>query len=226
MGNDPGETCWTLVRAAAAGDGEARAAFSRTYAVAIRGFFEMRWRMRALESDVDDATQEVFLECLRSDGVLSRADPARGDLRGLLFGVAKNVARRFEERAREGGRIRDKESDWFRELDSDEAGQATLFDRSWARALVRRAERDHRELAAAEGDTGRRRIELLERRFQGGEAIREIAADWGVPAQDVHNLFRTARAEFRTCLRRVVAAHVSAAEDVDGECERLLALLA
>ena len=93
-------------------------------------------------------------------------------------------------------------------------------------ALVRRAERDHRELATAQGVDGRRRIELLERRFQAGETIREIAADWGVPAQDVHNLYRKARAEFRACLRRVVAAHIRATEDVDGECERLLALLA
>lgn len=225
MPQDPGDTCWTLLRAASSGNASARSSFSHLYADTIRGYLDTRWRGRILAAEIDDAAQEVFLECFKSGGVLERAEPARGDFRGLLFGVTRNVARRFEERALERGRLRPEDSDWYQRIASDDPGQATLFDRSWARALVRRAKAMHRERALADGVAGRRRIELLERRFKGDEAIRSIAADWGVPAQDVHNAYRKARTEFYTCLREVVAFHSPDEADLESKCKRLLSLL-
>ena len=71
----------------------------------------------------------------------------------------------------------------------------------------------------------RRRIQLLERRFGDDEAIRDIAAQWDAPAQDVHNAYRKARKEFYQCLREVVAFHRPAATDLDRECRDLLTLL-
>jgi DNA-directed RNA polymerase specialized sigma24 family protein len=190
----------------------------------IRGFLEARWRRRVLDLETDDAVQEVFLECLKPGGVLDRADPARGDFRGLLFGVTRNVAQRYEERALERGQVRP-DDDWLRDTAADQAGQETLFDRNWARALLRLSRRRHRALALADGEAGKRRIEILERRFGDDQAIRDIAASWGVPAQEVHRAYRKARGEFYGCLRQVVAHHAAPGTDVDSECRRLLLLV-
>lgn len=226
MPESPHDTCWTVLRAAAAGDDAARSAFSRGYLATVRDFLSQRWRQRVLIADLDDACQEVFLECLKPGGTLDRADESRGEFRGLLFGVTRNVARRFEERAAGLGRLRPEDSAWLEKVQTDEPGQATLFDRSWARALLRQAKKQHRVLAIEEdGDEGRRRIELLERRFSDDEAIRHIAQDWGVPAQDVHNAYRKARSEFYRCLREAVGFHAAPGADLDAECRRLLQLL-
>jgi DNA-directed RNA polymerase specialized sigma24 family protein len=225
MQPDPADTCWTVVRAASRGDAEARASFSRTYAATIRGFLAARWKGRLLAAETNDATQEVFVECLKPGGVLESADAQCGDFRGLLFGVTRNVARRFEERALAGRQLRPEDSAWLQNIASDDPGQATLFDRSWAQALMRISKRRHRELALADGQAGERRLEILERRFRGDEAIREIAATWGVPAQEVHNAYRKARTEFYACLREVVAYHAPTGADLDAECRRVLAQL-
>ena len=178
-----------------------------------------------LSTELADAAQEVFIECLKPDGVLERADASRGDFRGLLFGVVRNVARRFEERATERGRIRPEDSMWLEAICADEAGQATLFDQGWARSLMQRAGALHREQAANDGEAGKLRIELLERRFGSDEAIREIAAAWGMPSQEVHNAYRKARTEFYRCLREVVTHHSPTGADIDAECRRLLEML-
>jgi len=226
MPPDPADTCWTVVHAAAKGDSEARSTFSRNYLSTIRDFLAQRWHGRVLMADVDDASQDVFVECFKPGGVLERADASRGEFRGLLFGVARNVARRFEERAAERRRLRPEDSAWLQHVASDEPGQATMFDRSWARALLRQAKTRHRKLAVeADGEAGRRRIELLERRFGDDQAIRHIAAAWGVDPQQVHNAYRKARTEFYGCLRDAVAFHAPAGADLDAECRRLLSLL-
>ena len=226
VSSDPADTCWTVLRAAAKGDNTARSTFSRSYLSTVRDFFAQRWHGRVLMADVDDASQEVFIECLKPGGALERAEESRGEFRGLLFGVARNVGRRFEERAAERGRLRPEDSAWLQHAVSDEPGQATMFDRSWARALMRTAKKRHRELAIeADGDAGRRRIELLERRFGDDQAVRDIAAAWGVDAQEVHNAYRKARTEFYRCLREAVAFHAPADADLDAECRRLLGML-
>ena len=220
-----GETCWTVIRAAAAGDDVARSTFTAFYLAAVRGYLAARWRGRHHIADLDDASQEVFVECLKPHGVLQRADASRGDFRGLLFGVTRNVACRFERRALDNGRLRPEDSAWLQDVVADEAGQATLFERSWARSVIFQAKRRHRELAAVDGDAGSRRIELLEGRFGGDEPIRDIAAAWGVSAQDVHNAYRKARSEFYRCLREVVADHAHAGSDIDEECRAVLSAL-
>ena len=69
------------------------------------------------------------------------------------------------------------------------------------------------------------RARQLERRFGDDEAIREIAATWNVPAQELHNAYKKARKEFYRCLKEVVAFHRPDATDLDGECKELLGLL-
>ena len=225
MTSQPHDTCWTILRAASGGQGEARAAFAARYESTIRDFLAARWRGRLREVDIGDATQEVFVECLKPGGVLQRADPAHGDFRGLLCRVTRNIARRFEERALERGRIRPEDSIWVAQIASDDAGQATMFDRCWANALIQEAKSRFRDLAEQDGERGRQRVELLERRFGDDEAIREIAEAWGVPAQDLHNAYKKARREFYRCLKDTVAFHRPDATDLDGECRELLGLL-
>ncbi|MEM8712979.1 MAG: sigma-70 family RNA polymerase sigma factor, partial [Planctomycetota bacterium] len=76
-----------------------------------------------------------------------------------------------------------------------------------------------------EGEEGLRRVDLLDRRFTNGEPIRDISQAWGMPSQNVHNLYRKARGEFQESLREVVKRHANTTTDLDGECRRLLGLL-
>ena len=225
MAKTPNDTCWTILHAASAGDAAARSVFSRRYESTVREYLCTRWARGPLRAEVDDATQDVFVECLKPGGALERTDRDQGEFRGLLFAVVRNVARRFEERAVEKGRVRPEDSAWMERIASDEPGQATLFDRSWARSILRQAKARHLELAREEGEGARRRFELLERRFGDEQAIRDIAAHWGVDAREVHNAYRKARAEFYRCLREVVAFHAPAGADLDAECENVLAAL-
>ena len=221
---DPRETCWTVLRAAVDGDSVAQSTFTRLYAAVIGGFLRARWRGRALSADVDDAAQEVFVECFKPGGVLERADADAGQFRGLLYGVVRNVARRFETHAVERGRVRPEESTWVAQVAADDAGQATMFEQSWARGVMKEAMAMLRQRAAGADDRARRRVELLERRFADDQPIRDIAAAWDVPAREVHNDYRKARVEFYACLQEVVRFH-SRSADVDAECRRLVTSL-
>ena len=214
-----------MLRAAAHGDSQARSTFVELYTTAIRGFLGGRWRRRPLADEIDDAVQEIFVECFKVGGVLERADAERGHFRGLLYGVVRNVARRMEERALDHGRIRPDESAWIDQLASDDAGQTTLFDQSWARGVMRESMNRMLTTAQDAGEQAVRRCELLQRRFGDGESIRDIAAEWKVPAQHLHNDYRKARGEFYRSLREVVAFHASSTIDIDAECRRLISLL-
>src|SRR5947209_17413620 len=92
-------TCWTLIRAASAGAVRERDEFARRYRPILRAYLAARWRGSPLLQDLDDAVQDVFVECLRPGGALERLDPSRdGGFRAFLYGVACNVALRRESR--------------------------------------------------------------------------------------------------------------------------------
>ena len=73
----PDETCWTLVEDAAAGDDGARDAFARLYLPVVNAYLRARWAGNRLQGDVDDAAQEVFVECFREAEARERVDPER-----------------------------------------------------------------------------------------------------------------------------------------------------
>jgi RNA polymerase sigma-70 factor (ECF subfamily) len=218
-------TCWTLIRGAARGHPGERERFATRYGGVIEACLRTRWhRMPSLGAEVDDARQEVLLECLREGGVLERVDPERG-FRGFLHGVTRNVARRFEERGRR--RAGTPPGPPLEELPDGAAEEAEgAFDRAWARMVMADAARSMARRAAALGAPARRRISLLRLRFQDGLPIREIATRWGLPAARVHKDYEKAREEFRSALREAVAFHLpDAPQAVDEECRRLLDLL-
>jgi len=217
-------TRWTVIRDAALGVPAARDEFARRYESVIRAYIESRWRGHAPSSDVDDAVQDVFVDCLRPDGALVRADPeAPGGFRAFLYGVTRNVARRTEEaRRNDRGRRGDGGPDPD-ELEGREPSASARFDRAWAESMMGQAAALQEERAAAGGAEAMRRLELLRLRFQDGLPIREIARRWDAPAPLVHREYAAAREEFRAALADVVRMHEGGNEaEIRAACSQLL----
>lgn len=220
-------TCWTVVKGAAAGREEDREEFARHYVPVVRAYLGARWRDSPLRAEIDDATQEVFLACFRDGGALERVDADRGGFRAYFYGVVRNVARRIET-----GRVRRraKETSLAPEPDRIEAeqdGLSTVFDRAWARSIVREAAELQERRARARDERAQRRVELLRLRFQEGLPIREIARAWDMDAEILHREYPRARAEFAAALTEVVAFHHPGPRgEIERECARLLAALA
>lgn len=221
-GNVTESTCWTVIREAAAGDPDQRAAFARRYAPVMRAYLAARWQGTPHRSDIQDAAQQVFVECFKQGGVLDRVDGERpGGFRPFLLSVVRNVALRIE-----GHIVRRREEPLPDELDGEEARLSQVFDRAWAQSVVQEAVALQARKARAEGGEKLRRVELLHLRFYEGLKIREIAALWKEDAAAIHRAYRRARRDFQEALEEVVRFHLPAsAEEVAAECESLLALL-
>lgn len=220
------ETCWTLIRRAATGEQGARSSFTRSYHRLIRAYLQQRWQGTSLAADVDDACQEVLLECFGDAGPLQRADPGR-EFRSYLLGIVRNIALRFE---RQRGRRREQAvggESAFATVAADDEQLSQFFDRQWAQNLVDEARRIM-EAEAATGDArAKLHAELLELRFGAGLPIRDIAVRWQLDPDAVHRAYAKARERFRACLRQVVSFHVQVPEtDLDAECQRVVELLA
>ncbi len=194
-------TCWSVIRAAAAGSPKGRADLAQRYLGVVRAYLAARWRGSALRDDLDDATQDVFVECFRQGGALEAAgEGCVPNFRAFLYGVIRNVARRFESRpVRANERLTD--------IASDEASASRLFERAWARAIMAEAARLQRERAAERGTEALQRVELLRLRFEENLPIRAIAEQWSTDAAKLHHAYALARQEFRTALFEVVAFH-------------------
>jgi RNA polymerase sigma-70 factor (ECF subfamily) len=220
-------TCWTLLRDAAAGGAASRAEFAARYAPVVRAYLAARWRGTRLLQELDDTVQDVFFECLRDGGLLDRAQADRpGGFRAFLYGAVRNVALRAEaHRARQLAREPLAVVD-LAGIPGREEALSRVYDRAWARAIMREAAERQAALAAQQGTAALRRVELLRLRFHDGMPIREIARLWGLDAAMLHHEYARARQEFHSALRDVIAFHhPGAPEEVDGECAQLLALL-
>jgi len=214
-------TRWTLIRGAADGNAAARAEFARRYESVIRTYLGARWRHTPLIGELDDVCQEVFADCFRPDGPLTRADPERGDFRGFLFGVVRNVARNAERQWR--GK-REEPGHQLDALPGSDDSLAQVFDRAWALALISQSALLMR--ARATDEAARKRVALLALRFEENVPIREIARRWETDAALLHHQYARARDEFKSALRDVVAEHSrGTAKEIDAECLRLLSHL-
>jgi RNA polymerase sigma-70 factor (ECF subfamily) len=156
--------------------------------------------------EIDDAVQEVFVECFRPGGVLAKADPGRpGGFRAFFYGALRNVAARHEQQAgRKSAAMAVTPSELDRGAGAGESA-SVVFDRAWARAVMREAAARHTERARTAGPAALRRHEILRLRFQEGMPIRDIARLWQQEATFVHHEYATARKEFEAALREVVA---------------------
>lgn len=217
-------TCWTVIQAAAAGSAGDREEFARRYDPIVRAYLASRWRSSPCRHDLDDAVQEVFLECFKQGGVLERADPGRGTgFRPFLYGVVRHVALRFEaQRGRQPEQQPPSDSD-LEGVAEAETSLSCLFDRAWAREVLREAARVQEEQAQRTGLAACRRVELLRLRFHEGLPIREIARRWDMAAEVLHHEYARARQEFLAALRQVVAFHhPGPPADVEQECANLV----
>ena len=223
---DGDSTCWTVIHGAAAGSRTDRDEFARRYGPVVRDYLAARWRNPLLRVHLDDAVQEFFVECFRKGGVLSQADESRpAGFRAFLYGVVRNVALRIEAKQfrSPSGVAQDVGLD-----DLPDPGEtfSRMFDRSWAKAMVREAADLQIARAAQSGGEAQRRSELLRLRFFEGLPIREIARRWGIDSAVVHHEYAKARAEFRKALGDVVAFdHPGSPEEIDARCHELLSLL-
>jgi RNA polymerase sigma-70 factor (ECF subfamily) len=220
----PQTTCWSVIEAAAAGAAGERQEFARRYGPVVRAYLAARWRASPCRQDLEDAMQEVFVECFKEGGALARADHGRGEFRPFLYGVARNVALRLE-RAR--ARARERTAPDGVDLDRLAGAEEQLsraFDRAWARAILREAA-GRQEQRAAEA-AARQRVELLRLRFHDGLPIREIARRWGADPAALHHEYARARQEFKAALLEVVAFHhPGSPAEVERACAELLASL-
>ena len=214
-------TCWTLIHAAAGGDRAARDGFARLYEPIARTYLATRWRQSTCLAALDDAVQDVFVECFKSDGVLDKVVESHPDgFRAFFHGVLRNIARRHEAARGASQPLSDN-------LAADETSLSRAFDKAWARSLLKEAARVQAANAAGAGERAVKRVELLRLRFQEGLPIRDIAVRWHEDPAKLHHEFATARAEFRAALAKVVAFHMPAASQpqLDTACLAMLDLL-
>jgi RNA polymerase sigma-70 factor (ECF subfamily) len=215
-----------MIEAAAEGSQREREAFARQYLSVVRSYLTARWGDSVLRQSIDDAVQEVFVECFRHDGPLARADRAReGGFRPFLFGLVRNVARRFENREVARRKAKQSRVD-LNAVVCDETHLSHVFDRAWARTIMRQAADLQAERAKNAGDEAMRRVELLRMRFREGLPIREIARLWNEDASKLHHEYAKARQEFRAALTDVVAFHHAGSQEiVRQECANLLEMV-
>lgn len=221
------ETCWTIVQGAVAGDPAARSRFADTYLAVVRAYLGARWRAHPAGQRIDDAVQDVFLDCFKHGGALGRLDRGRQiGFRTFLYGVVRNVALRYEERGQKQRERQPPSAFDPASIPTDDERLSRTFDRAWARALLGRAAA--RQLADAKdsGEDAKRRVELLRLRFSDGLPIREIAKRWDEDPARLHHEYAKAREEFKKALRQEVAYHdPGAPRAVDKEVAELLLLL-
>jgi DNA-directed RNA polymerase specialized sigma24 family protein len=220
-------TCWTLIECAAAGDRGARDTFAELYLPLVRDYLEARWKARLSRTELEDAVQDVFVECLKCEGVLEHNRERRGQgFRAYLLGAVRNVALRVEAR---GARRLERGSPGAPQLEhvpDDEQSSSRVFDRSWAATIMREAAERQQQQARARGSAALRRVELLRRIFQDGQRIADIAREWGVPSAGLHHEYARARREFAAALREIVAFHApECAGSLERECADLIDLL-
>ncbi len=218
---DDSQTSWTLVHAAANGSRSALEQFADRYEQAVRNCLAARWSRSRRVAWIDDAVQEVIIECIRPGGALSKADSNyRGGFRAYLYGVMRNVMLRHETRPAP-------EQAGLPDVLVDDGTVGKIFDREFAQATVKEASDLQKRTAEAVGEAAVRRVELLHLRFYEGLPMREIAKRWSVDPGWLHHQYAKARQEFLEALMNVVAASQPSANQAENKttCQELLSML-
>jgi RNA polymerase sigma-70 factor (ECF subfamily) len=201
-------TCWTLVEDAAQGGPGARAEFARLYLPVVRAYLVARWRQWLGPDEVEDAVQQVFVECLREGGALERARRGAGSgFRAFLYGVARNVARSVESGRGCRADALAVGPDGPVEPAAREEALSQAFDRAWAQALLREAAARQAERARADGGDAERRVELLLLVYRDELAVAEAARRAGLVGVHPYHELERARREFQRALEEVVDYH-------------------
>ena len=220
------DTNWSVVQDAANLNSEARRVFVQRYLGPVRAYLSARWRGTTWFDMLDDAVQEVFTVCLGESGPLQRLDRTRSaGFRAYLYGIVRNVARNLERRATRRRRRFEGEIHWDL-MEVDESSLSTVYDRAWAKAVMRQAAQRQSEQARHSGSAAVRRVELLRLHVHEEVSMREIARCWNVDIQRLYREYAKARREFLAALVDVLATDYDVApENVERECKALIDML-
>jgi RNA polymerase sigma-70 factor (ECF subfamily) len=228
-------TQWSLVVAAAGGEGEVtRAAVSElcgAYWYPIYAFIRRRGNSA---EDARDLTQAFFATLLEK-GYLADADPDRGRFRAfLLTAVSRFVGKEHDKAAaqKRGGDVslvsidvNEGESRYQREP-SHTWTPERIFARRWALTLLDRTLTGLRSEHETAG-----KLPLFEslKVFLTGESgtptLRQAALDLGLTEGAVKVAVHRLRQKYREALRAEIAQTVAVPEDIDDELQTLLAAL-
>ena len=180
-----------------------------------------------------DLTQSFF-EHLLSKRVFKQASPELGRFRSFLLGALKNHLRkrhRDANRLKRGGGMVFSPLEWdeaegrYSMEPADEVTPELLFDRNWARSMVRqvveRLRTEYEEAGEAE------RFEKLRFTLEDPRAVpyAEIAGELGLTEAGVKSAVHRLRRRFRELAREVVAEQVDDLRDVDAEIRLLIEAL-
>ena len=218
-------TSWSLIQRAANGVVTDRETFAQRYEPVVRSYFAARWNLPFDHEAVADASQEVFVECFKQNGVLSHADATRGSsFRAFLYGVSRRIGANIERRL---ARRRESPVDsaiCLQEVEQSEATLSQAFDRAWAHAVIFEAGELARERAA--GEPFREHAQqVLDLHFGENLAPPEIARQLALDVHAVHRLLRRGKRDFRAALMEVMAAYSPEATEAEltRKCIDLLA---
>lgn len=194
----------------------------------VQHWLRRRWRNTALRTQIDDATQDVFVACLQPGGPFDprSTPPERHELPGILRRVVEDTADILERRyADERRHCRCLEVALARPL-PDGADAPIQLDRRWLRGCLEQAVRSlapRHPLATIEHSAG----EFLSLHLEQGLPVREIARRWRLRSDQVHELRRRAMRRLRAALLRMLGSSPDLqVRDLDEARRELLALLA
>ena len=225
--NSADVTSWSLILGAAAGQPVDRDTFARRYGPVIRAYLAARWHLAFDHAAVVDSTSDVFVECFKGGGALTRVDPkCPGGFRAFLYGVVRNVALMAERKLARRREVPAANAHELENLADSEASLSRVFDRAWAEAVVNEARAKMSE-RAERSPAAKRRFAALAMRFEQSLPPRDIAVATDMPVERVYELLREARNEYRVILLEVMAGyHPSCGEaEVERLCGELLASL-
>ena len=221
------ETSWTIIESAAGGNAEAREQFAELYAPAVKAYLCKRWEGSPRIASVEDAVQEVFVDCFKPGGILERVDRNRaGGFRAYFYGAARKTALHLERALDQNVKHHAASDVDVDRVRADEATLSQVFDRAWALSIVQEAVFLYRQRAQGMGGRELQRVEILRLRFEDELPVREIATQLGLSPELVHKEYARARQGYRAVLEDVVAAHYPQSEDnLDERCREIMRLL-
>jgi RNA polymerase sigma factor (sigma-70 family) len=174
-----------VVRAAARGDGPARAALFDRYLAPVYEFVFYRVGRRA--DTAEEVTQEVFARALAH---IDRYDPARGDFGQWLGGISRNAIRDLARKSRAPGTsMASDPAPVLGGLPGREDPAAAAAERDGQAVLMR-----------ALSSLPERYRELLRWKYLEERSVRDIAAGKGVTEKAVEGMLGRARAALRDAL--------------------------
>lgn len=205
------------------------------YADAIGAYLHTRLVGERVER-VDDIVQEVLVDLLGKPDVLAKAQPGQGSrfryyLMNLAWLGALNALRHHRRRDHAAPEAHDPDGDGVARVEllsaTVPAPEQAAMDRAWAVGVMQGALDDVRALVSG-GRLPPDALQILVRNLVEGHALRDIAADIGMPVATCHRRCAHARAALQEAIveRLRLVGELGPGEDPAAACEVLLAAIA